>query len=55
MQGLLLVIWRVGAVLGKEYGIQEQNNVAIYQGKENVIKCFSTEIWYKGDLTATMF
>ena len=31
---VILVLWRVGAVLGNGYGIQEQNYVAMYQVRD---------------------
>ena len=31
---VVLVIWRVGAILGNEYGFQAQNYVAMYQASE---------------------
>ena len=32
--GVVLVLWRVGAILGNGYGIQGQNYVVMYQGSE---------------------
>ena len=32
--GVVLALWRVGAILGNGYGIQGQNYVAMFQGSE---------------------
>ena len=32
--GIVLVLWRVGVILGNEYGIQAQNYVAMFQRSE---------------------
>ena len=32
--GVVLVLWRVGAILSNGYGIQGQNYVATYQGSD---------------------
>ena len=32
--GVVLVLWRVGAILGNGYGIQGKKYVAMYQGSE---------------------
>ena len=34
MNGVVLVVWKDGAILGNGYGIQRQNYVAMYQGSE---------------------
>ena len=34
MHGAVLVLWRVGAVLGNRYRIRRQNYVTVFQGSE---------------------
>ena len=34
MNCVVLVLWKIGVILGNGYGIQGQNYVAMYQGSE---------------------
>ena len=40
MVSMVLVLWRVGAVLGNGYGIQGQNYAVIFSGREMSAGCY---------------